>query len=371
VQLMTAYDLSARRTRYFTLSSELAQLDNQQLRGLFDANPPSQGWGRNHTLEIGRSKVFVKRLPLTDIEHENLFSTKNLYDLPTYYNYGVGSAGFGVFRELVANIKTTNWVLEGAIAQFPLLYHYRVLPFSGPRLDVDMERHQRYIEYWNSNQNIGKYMLARAHAGYELALFLEHIPYPVEPWLRENPHKLNQVLADLRDAVTFLRKHGIVHFDANFDNVLSDGKRAYLTDFGLVLDRNFALTHDEALLLKHNAYYDYAEVLGSVGFMLYGMYDALPENDKRKLIATYPLAGEAHAAGQMAILIRNIEEVAAQGILRPGKSYVTTLATYRSIILLFLDFFERMRGNKQKSTRFPSAKLKRLLEETGFLSGPI
>ena len=71
-----------------------------------------------------------------------MFSTKNLYDLPTYYQYGVGSAGFGVFRELVANIKTTNWVLQGAIANFPLLYHARIIPFSGERPDVDMERHR-------------------------------------------------------------------------------------------------------------------------------------------------------------------------------------------------------------------------------------
>src|SRR5215216_5974028 len=173
---MPVYDLQSRRARYFTLSSALAQLDNAQLRAFFESNQLQQGWGRNHTLDIGRSKVFVKRLPLTDTEYENMFSTKNLYDLPTYYNYGVGSAGFGVFRELVVNIKTTNWVLEGATANFPLLYHYRILPFSGERPEVDMERHQRYVEYWNGNENIGRYMLARANANYELALFLEHMP---------------------------------------------------------------------------------------------------------------------------------------------------------------------------------------------------
>jgi hypothetical protein len=163
---MAAYDLQARRARYFTLSSQIAHLDNAQLRALFGATETIQGWGRNHILDIGQSKVFVKRLPLTDIEYDNLFSTRNLYDLPTYYNYGVGSAGFGVFRELVANIKTTNWVLEGAIANFPLLYHYRIIPFSGERPDVDMERHRGYVEYWNSNENIGRYFLMQSSHGY-------------------------------------------------------------------------------------------------------------------------------------------------------------------------------------------------------------
>src|SRR3954447_4534447 len=139
---MARNSIESRRERYFKLSSQIAQIDNVELISLFGSGPSSEGWGRNHTLEIGRSKVFVKRVPVTDLEYENLFSTRNLYELPTYYNYGVGSAGFGVFRELLAHIKTTNWVLEGAIASFPLLYHYRIIPCLGERPEVDMEQHQ-------------------------------------------------------------------------------------------------------------------------------------------------------------------------------------------------------------------------------------
>src|SRR5579859_506213 len=128
--------IESRRKRYFRLSSQIAQMDNAQLRSLFDETEASTGWGRNHTVEIGKTKVFVKRVPVTDLEYHHAFSTRNLYDLPTYYNYGVGSAGFGVYRELVAHIKTTNWVLEGAIATFPLMYHYRLMPYSGPRAEV-------------------------------------------------------------------------------------------------------------------------------------------------------------------------------------------------------------------------------------------
>jgi len=365
---MATYDLAARRARYFTLSSQIAHIDNAQLRSLFDAAETQRGWGRNHTLDIGHSKIFVKRLPVTDLEYDNMFSTRNLYSLPTYYNYGVGSAGFGVFRELVANIKTTNWVLEGAIANFPLLYHYRIIPFSGERPDVDMERHQRYIEYWNGNENIGRYMLDRANASYELALFLEYMPYAVEPWLLKHPNKINRVLEDMHKAVTFLRKNGIVHFDANFENVLSDGEQAYLTDFGLVLDKRFTLTQDEALFLKQNTYYDYGEILGSVGFLLYDIYDTLPDDDKHRVLEKYQFSDGTYTAERMSVILQNIEEVVADGIMKPDKEYVAAILKYRSIIVLFIDFFVRMRRNSQKNTKFPHAKLTSLLKETGFLS---
>ncbi len=38
---------------------------------------------------------------------------------------------------------------------------------------------------------------------------------------------------------------------------------------------------------------------------------------------------------------------------------------------LFLDFFVSMRRNQKKDTKFPHAKLARLLKEAGFLSGSI
>ena len=125
---ITDNHIEGRCENYYRISSQIALLDNEYLGSLFAASESSTGWGRNHTIDIGDSKVFVKRVPVTDSEHANLFTTRNLHDLPTYYNYGVGSAGFGVFRELVAHIKTTNWVLNGEIENFPLMYHYRIVP---------------------------------------------------------------------------------------------------------------------------------------------------------------------------------------------------------------------------------------------------
>jgi hypothetical protein len=370
-QPMAAYDLPSRRARYFTLSSELAHLDNTHLRALFDQAETQPGWGQSQVLHLGRAPVFVKRVPLTALEFDHLFSTHNLYDLPTYYHYGVGSAGFGVFRELVANIKTTNWVLDGAIATFPLLYHYRMLPFAEERPAVDLERHSEYVAYWNSNAHIGRYMLDRAQAPYELALFFEHLPYPVAPWLLQHPSKINRVLDDLRSTVAFLRTQGMLHFDANFDNVVSDGQHAYLTDFGLVVDKRFALSDGEALFLKQHPSYDYGEVLGSIGFLLFDVYHSLAEHDKQKILERYGTADEPQAPELVPIILENIEEIVASGIMKFDRTFVDIALKYRSVILLSFDFFVSMRRNKKKDIRFPHAKLVRLLKETDFLSGAI
>lgn len=206
--------LQQRTEQYFKLSSEIAHMDNDNLLDTFDQSEFT-GWGRHHTMDIGSSKVFVKRVPVTAVEYANIFSTKNLYDLPTYYNYGVGSAGLGVFRELVTHIKTTNWVLQRAQPSFPLMYHYRIMPFSGRREAVDMEHHKHYVDYWGSHANIGKYLLDRANASHELVLFLEHIPYILGSWLVENPARFRQPLAELWGTIDFLRQNGLIHFDAH------------------------------------------------------------------------------------------------------------------------------------------------------------
>src|SRR4051812_17583845 len=75
--------------------------------------------------------VFLKRLPLTDVEVEHPGSTRNWFKLPTYYSYGVGSAGFGSWREVVAHRVTTG------VPGFPELLHDRVMPRTAlPRQDL-------------------------------------------------------------------------------------------------------------------------------------------------------------------------------------------------------------------------------------------
>jgi hypothetical protein len=367
---MAKNPIELRRKKYFKLSSQIAQLDKAQLRSLFDhseSNQSSTGWGMNHTIILGQSKVFVKRVPVTNIEFDNLFSTSNLYNLPTYCNYGFGSTGFGVFRELVTHIKTTNWVLEGTIATFPLMYHYRIIPFSGQRTDVDRSHLKSYIESWGNSANVGNYVLDRANANYELVLFLEFIPHVLETWLRENPHKLQKPLDDLCITIAFLRMKGIIHFDAHFRNILTDGEQIYLTDFGLVLDKSFTLTKDEESFFQQNTLYDYGEILRNLGQLIQSSYDSCSEKDKRRIIEKYGIKEGLKPYELRSVLLDNIEQIHSDGVMNLDEFYVTSIVKYRSIIALMQDFFSDMWKNNKKDTKLPHAKLRLLLRETGFL----
>jgi hypothetical protein len=66
---------------------------------------------------------------VADREVANSGSTANLFDLPTYCQYGIGGPpSFNAWRELAANIIVTDAVLAGETQSFPILYHWRVLP---------------------------------------------------------------------------------------------------------------------------------------------------------------------------------------------------------------------------------------------------
>ncbi len=374
---MAHNSIELRRTKYFKLSSHVAQLNNAELHSLLDnseSHESSTGWGSSQVVILGQSKVFVKRVPVTNLEYDNLFSTRNLYDLPTYCNYGIGafaSTGFGVFRELVTHLKTTHWVLEGEIATFPLMYHYRIIPFVGQRAAVDRSQHSRYVESWGNSENAGKYVLDRAIANYELVLFLEYIPYVLETWLRENPNKLQKPLNDLRATVDFLRMKGIIHFDAHFQNVLTDGEQAYLTDFGLTLDKSFALTKEEESFFKQHIFYDYGEVLRNLGHLIRPVYDACSENDQRRIMAKYNIKAGLQPYELRSLLLNHIEQIHADGDMQLDALYVASIVNYRRIIALMQDFFVAMWGNHQKDTKLDHAKLQRLLKETGFLSNSL
>lgn len=371
---MTDNPIELRKQKYFQLSSQIAQLDNAQLCSLFDkseSNESSAVWGKNHTIILGQSKVFVKRIPVTNIEYDNLFSTKNLYNLPTYYNYGVRSLGLGVFRELITHIKTTNWVLEEAIATFPLMYHYRIMPFVGQRADLDMEQHKAYVEYWGNSENIGNYVLDRSIANYELVLFLEHIPYVLGTWLHENSNKLQKTLDDLLRTIDFLRMKRIIHFDAHFHNVLTDGDRIYLTDFGLVLDKSFALTKDEECFFDRHKFYDCGEVMRNLGHLIRSPYDSCSKSDRHRIMEKYGIKEGLQPYQMQSILLDNIEQIHADGDIKLDNFYVASIVKYRSIIALVQDFFVELWGNNKKDTNFDGAKLGLLLEETGLISSSI
>ncbi|MFF8401556.1 hypothetical protein ACF06P_07965 [Streptomyces sp. NPDC015684] len=42
------------------------------------------------------------------------------------------------------------------------------------------------------------------------------------------------------------RAQGLLHFDAHFENILTDGRRLFFADYGLAISSRFELDKDEA-----------------------------------------------------------------------------------------------------------------------------
>jgi hypothetical protein len=258
----------ARVTRYGEVSTALALLDDRQLGRLVDAAQATGSGvgGTSALLEIAGTPVFVKRIPLTDLERDpdHVRSTANLFGLPTFCHYGVvevGSPGFGAWRELAANTMTTNWVLGKRSEAFPLMYHWRVLAGAQPLTDefADVER---VVEYWGGSAAMRRRMHAVGQASASVVLFLEHIPYTVHGWLTERlaageaASACAMVQRRMVADVAFMNANGLLHFDAHFRNVLTDGHRLYLADLGLATSPRFDLSTDERDFVAVNAHHD-------------------------------------------------------------------------------------------------------------------
>jgi hypothetical protein len=257
---------SDRVARHRAAADHLAALDDGALAALLDAATPGGVGigGATATLDVAGVPVFAKAVPLTDRERApgGVGSTRNLFDLPTYYQYGIGSAGFGAWREIAVHDRTTRWVLDGAFDGFPVVHHWRVLP-RRPEPMTDRDR-EFWMARWGGSAAVRDRLAAIDGATAALVVVMEHVPHRLDRWLAaqvaEGPRAAAAAVAFVEaglDAATrFLAARGIVHFDAHFGNVLTDGRRLYLADFGLALADDFTLTDDERDFLDRHRDYD-------------------------------------------------------------------------------------------------------------------
>jgi serine/threonine protein kinase len=252
-----------RKHKYNKLNTQLSYLDDNELKSLVVANKSESN---TSIIELEGHKIFCKNIKITELEYEHQFDTGNLFGLPSYYNYGIGSAGINCFRELLMHIKTTNWVLNDEIENFPLLYHYRIVK-NMPEIKRDDEYINQKITYWNSSA-VGEYLKAKRTSPWCILLFLEYIPLTVREWIDDSYQKNKLYLTQMIKIIRFLRKNGIIHFDTHTNNILVDNQTIYLSDFGLVYDYQFKTTTLERQFYDQNTYYDYgyiiSELLGGV-----------------------------------------------------------------------------------------------------------
>ncbi|MDI5964549.1 serine/threonine-protein kinase [Streptantibioticus silvisoli] len=260
----------ARLTAHGAVSTSLALCSDRTLGELVDTAVPlgSGIGGTSALLEVAGTPVFVKRVPLTDLETQpqHVRSTANLFELPVFCQYGIGEIGGpggGAWRELAVHTMTTNWVLAAEYDGFPLMYHWRVLPDSTP-LPGELADVERAVAYWGGGPQVRRRIEARRQSPASVALFLEYIPQNLHQWLNSRvgagdetaDRACAMVERELAAGTSFMNSRGLLHFDAHFENILTDGRRLYFTDYGLSLSSRFELSQDEADFFDRHQVYD-------------------------------------------------------------------------------------------------------------------
>ncbi|MEV0251910.1 serine/threonine-protein kinase [Nocardia sp. NPDC050712] len=256
-----------RLAAYGSVSTSLALLSDDALRQALDAAVPlgSGIGGKSVLLEVAGRQVFVKRVPLTDLElrPENVHSTANLFELPMSCHYGIGGPGFGAWRELATHAMTTDWVLAGEYAGFPLMYHWRVLPDKTP-LPEELADIDRVVDYWEGEPQVRRRLEEQRASSASIALFLEYIPRNLFDWLAEQlragsaaaDRALAMADKEIAAGIAFMNANGLLHFDAHFQNLLTDGERLYFADYGLAISSRFELAENELAFFERHQNYD-------------------------------------------------------------------------------------------------------------------
>ena len=314
--------------RSSAVRDRLAEITDAELRAAA-GDPEPRAWGTSGSAEIDGHKVFVKRVPVTDLEHSRARSTRNHFELPMYYSYGVGSGGFGVWRELAVH------ELTAAGGRFPELLHHRVTDRAGGvEFPISMDS---YIERWNGSRAIRAFIEARLVATHEVWIVLEHIPDSAMTWLTANQARVDEMFAGVFDAVGELQANGVIHFDAHLGNIVTDGSRFVLTDFGLAISRDFELRAEERRFMDRHRHYDYGVALGHLGLMLCDDL-GVPETGR----------GVARA-------IDNEEFPASY-----APELIAAFRRYRDVAVYMSDFFHRIR-RPSKRARYDDDALREAL----------
>ncbi|HZP52972.1 hypothetical protein [Actinocrinis sp.] len=334
------------------VATALAVKSDAELAELL-AGGRSQGAGIGGSavaLEVAGVTVFAKSIPLTDLElrSENHRSTADLFGLPTFYQYPMGSTGFSAWRELAAHIMTATWVLTGGFPGFPLTHHWRVLPAPPPREDAiagEFGGIDGAVARWDGSAAVRRRLEAIVASRACIVVFQEHIPHRLTDWLAGPEADFALAERQLVAGAAFMRAQGFVHFDTHFGNVLTDGAQVYFADFGLATCDHFALSEAERRFLAEHRDFDLAYI--ATGLVAHAV-DALREDRPRREFLRAWVAGSVErpvAAPHLAAL----------------------LDRYGLLVLLVLDFHDALNSGP-KTHPWPAEQVARLLSAVDIAS---
>lgn len=361
--------LAQRLSRHERRAKRLAALTDAELGALlsFDRQRPLL-WGGACEFELDGEQIFAKRIPLTPSELARPGATDNYHGLPMVYHYGVGSLGFGAWRELAIVQRIVDDAHAGLPSPFPLLAHQRVMTVPDGQTRKDAAGLADYARIWRSDTRVLKLATERSQATQALVLFFEYVPHTLREWLSAHQSRTGPVLKNLLDALVVLRKRGVVHLDAHFENVLIDeDERIYVIDFGLAIDERFDMSADERAFFEAHlrAHYDAGEALACVPFMLAGQYWSLSDADKNRFALLCGLARDEHNFYALSgAIAQNLQALADSRILRIDPALIDAFTPHRDVAQHMLDFYTELSRDDAKSARLDLDRLQTLLTQS-------
>lgn len=359
VSLDKNMNISTRIATYGAMATELALLSDQRLLKLLETATPmgTSIGGTTLLLKIGGTSIFVKKIRITDIERfpQNIMSTANLFNLPEYYQYGLGSAGFGVWRELAVHTITTNWVLAAKCQSFPMMYHWRLLPRAVLEpTSEELKELAHDVEFWDGSAAVRTRLEVNLAASADIVLFLEYIPENIHQWFSKQIAKGGKasesacamVESNLKTITSFINAHGLLHFDAHFYNILTDGHCLYFADFGLATCDQFELSEAELDFFKRHHNYDKCYAMAYfVEWLLAALF-----GKENYIIGSFNAVLQEYAAGKG----------------RPLPPWIAAIVKrYLPIAVVMNEFFCKLK--ESKATLYPTSELERACAISGLL----
>lgn len=229
------------------------------------------------------------------------------------------------------------------------MYHWRVLPDSPPEGFTDeFGGLEGAVAHWEGSPAVRDRLEAIGQASYSLVVFLEYVPHTLAGWLADHRKTavpeggdgspFRWVEEALMSGAAFMSSRGLVHFDAHFDNILTDGRQLYFADFGLALSSRFDLSADESNFLSDHLTYDRCYTASHL--LQYHLLDGVRGDTEREAFLHDWIEGR-----------------------RPGDipPEITAIIDQHARPTVVVDSFFRRLLTESKQTPFPAAEIERRL----------